>query len=25
MDTVVVTEGHYRMEDGQPVILYNPR
>ena len=24
-DTVVVTEGHYRLEDGQPVILYNPR
>ena len=24
-DTVVITEGHYRLEDGQPVILYNPR
>ena len=24
-DTVVVTEGQYRLEDGQPVILYNPR
>ena len=24
-DTVIVTEGHYRLEDGQPVILYNPR
>ena len=25
LDTVVITEGHYRLEDGQPVILYNPR
>ena len=25
LDTVVVTEGHYRLENGQPVILYNPR
>ena len=25
LDTVVVTEGQYRLEDGQPVILYNPR
>ena len=25
LDTVVVTDGHYRLEDGQPVVLYNPR
>ncbi len=25
LDTVVITQGHYRLEDGQPVILYNPR
>ncbi|MDE0285000.1 MAG: efflux RND transporter periplasmic adaptor subunit, partial [Gammaproteobacteria bacterium] len=25
LDTVVVTEGHYRLENGQPIILYNPR
>ncbi len=25
LDSVVITEGHYRLEDGQPVILYNPR
>ena len=25
LDTVVVTEGQYSLEDGQPVILYNPR
>ena len=25
LDTVVITEGQYRLEDGQPVILYNPR
>ncbi len=24
-DTIVVTEGQYRLEDGQSVILYNPR
>ena len=24
-DTVVITEGHYRLENGQPIILYNPR
>ena len=25
LDTVVITEGHYRLENGQPIILYNPR
>ena len=25
LDTVVITEGQYRLEDGQPVVLYNPR
>ena len=25
LDTVIITEGHYRLEDGQPVILFNPR
>ena len=24
-DTVIVTEGQYRLENGQPIILYNPR
>ena len=24
-DTALVTEGHYSLEDGQPVLLYNPR
>ncbi len=24
-DTVVVTEGHYSLEDGQALVLYNPR
>ncbi len=24
-DTVVVTEGHYGLEHGQPIVLYNPR
>ena len=25
LDTVVITEGQYRLENGQPIILYNPR
>ena len=25
LDSVVITEGHYRLENGQAIILYNPR
>lgn len=25
LGTVVITEGQYRVEDGQPIVLYNPR
>ena len=25
LDTVVITEGQYRLEDGQSIVLYNPR